>query len=65
MASYEFTFFFPQLDHERQRLEVTSWGGHLGMAFNRAWREVKKNKKYQGIKNLRPVNVSISPPKKD
>lgn len=65
MAKYEFTFYFPQLDHERQRAEIISWGGHLGTAFNRAWKQLKLDKRYKGIKNLRPVNVSISPPAKN
>lgn len=62
MPRYTFRFHFPMLDADRQVEEVKTYGGHIGTALNRAWKEVKCKVKYANIKGLRPTGIDIGPP---
>lgn len=59
MPEYTFRFHFPKMDSDRQTQEVKSWGGHLGTALSRAWKALKKDRMYQGIKGLRPSQIDV------
>lgn len=62
MSNYTFTFHFPNLDSDRQHKTVEAWGGNLGTAFNRAWKKLKGDRMYTGIKRLRPTTITIELP---
>lgn len=61
MAQYTFYFRFPHMDPDRQNKKIESWGGHLGSALNRAWKQLRNDKMYKGIKDLRPICIDIEP----
>lgn len=52
MPTFVFNFTFPKMDADRREHTVRSWGGTLGTAFNRAWKTLRKQDKYQNIRKL-------------
>lgn len=61
MAKYTFRFFFAEMDESRRFCEVSTWGGHLGTAISRAWKDLKRAPAYKSIKGLRPTSIEIAP----
>lgn len=59
MATYVFSFMFPNLDSGRREITVKAWGGHLGIAFNRAWKTLRRDEKYREIKKLSHTGIHV------
>jgi len=60
MKQYSFSFFFPTQPGGRQEHTERSQGSNPGVAFARAWRQLKRNPKYRGRKGLNTMRVGVT-----
>ncbi len=60
MKQYSFSFFFPTQPGGRQDHTERAQGSNPGIAFSRAWRQLKSNPKYHGRKGLNTMRVVVT-----
>jgi len=57
---FVFSFYIDGVAPELQNARVRTYGGHVGTAFNRAWKHLKGQKKYKEVAGLLPTSVGIT-----
>lgn len=60
MKSYAFSFFFPTQPGSRQNCTIRSQGTNMGIAFARAFRQLRKDPKYKGRKGLDTAKIGVT-----
>lgn len=61
MPMYRFHFQMPDLPEDIQRYTISTWGGHPGTAFSRAWHKLRRVPVYYASPKISPrmKNVDV------